>query len=1235
MATLEGRVFPFLAALLLAQTPALDEERRARTETALSSTEPLLALGSFMRALELAEHLSRADAVPALLSRAAKSARAPLVRDEARHRLLERAVRAGDFAEMERHTRALGIVPVARALGPFANVGGSAFGTALPVDGLGGAVRVPGIDRDVGWQVVKADPLGELDLVPRLTPTRETRAVLVVVIRSKLAQGAALRLGSSGQVRVTLNGAEVLKADVDRPLRFDQSSAGLALTAGDNLLVVEAGFLQADASLILRVTRPEGGALPGLEFSADAARIERAAEHAASKGPAPTVLDPFASPALREGAPERLAALAAVVALEQARESGDRRARPRALERWLDAWVRGLDDAGASPARRSGARVALASATCERDRNACRSTLEAALDLDPASVEALLALAAERDQADRQDEARALLARARAIAPTDDIVQFRVLTHERDIEQLASAIAVMRRAEAVPTERNLDLAADVAEEAHDAERALELAERARDAGRVARLRADVAWTRLASSSTRAVALAERVELARLQLALRPGSHSLASALALALVAAARLPEARALAAVRMADYPERAEPLELDARLALIAGDRDAARTSLRRATAMVPQDADLRRALRALGSDTEPLAERYGLDDATVLRLAAQPPDADAQRLGGHVAASTVAMRSFDNGLGRVFIEKLIRVHDAQKAAGLQRFSFPYSEGREEIEVLLAERIGKDGRREPALRVSDAGPGGKQDGVYTDVAEKVVSFPPLAAGDTVHLRVRKEVIGRQNLFGDFFGAVEPIAGGMPVRDWRLVIESPRARTLAWGGRGVPAPTVTDATLEGEAVRVHDFRVAAASPIDVEPQMPPWLEVADFVSVSTYTSWEALGAWYEALVAPQLALDAELKALAAELTRDAKDERDKVRRLYEYVVSSTRYVGIELGIHGWKPYPVSEVHRRKYGDCKDKASLLVALLREAGVPANLALVRTANLGDIAADPPSMLIFNHAIAYVPSLDLFLDGTAEQSGVGELPPLDQGAISLIIGAHGAHPASRQVHIPVQPAQANLNVSDYVLTLSTDGALAVRGTERFRGQANAGERRTFADEATRTEQLQRHLARVMPGAQVTRLEMGDLSLGAEELSYRFEALLPRRAVVEGNGALTLQLSLYPHDLSGSYAERSTRKTDVFVDHPWRTRNVMRYVLPPGFAATDLPSGGVVENPWVRFTQTITRTEDGFIVDEDTALLSRRIPRDKYAELRAAALAADALMKRKVRIERSARGR
>ena len=179
-------------------------------------------------------------------------------------------------------------------------------------------------------------------------------------------------------------------------------------------------------------------------------------------------------------------------------------------------------------------------------------------------------------------------------------------------------------------------------------------------------------------------------------------------------------------------------------------------------------------------------------------------------------------------------------------------------------------------------------------------------------------------------------------------------------------------------------MRVWDFVVDDVPALIGEQGMPPWFEVASSISVSTYGAWGALGQWYEALIADQLRLDDDLRAVARELKAAATSREDLVRRVYEHVVISTRYVGIELGIHGWKPYPVSEVYRRRFGDCKDKASLLVALLREVGVDAHLVLVRTIQLGHAGETPASMWAFNHAIAWVAELDLFLDGTAERSG-----------------------------------------------------------------------------------------------------------------------------------------------------------------------------------------------------------------------------------------------------------
>ena len=78
-------------------------------------------------------------------------------------------------------------------------------------------------------------------------------------------------------------------------------------------------------------------------------------------------------------------------------------------------------------------------------------------------------------------------------------------------------------------------------------------------------------------------------------------------------------------------------------------------------------------------------------------------------------------------------------------------------------------------------------------------------------------------------------------------------------------------------------------------------------------------------------------------------------------------------MGLEFGIHGYKPYKVTQVLARRFGDCKDKASLLIALLREVGVDAELVLVRTRRGGRLDPEPASLAVFDHAIVYVPKLD----------------------------------------------------------------------------------------------------------------------------------------------------------------------------------------------------------------------------------------------------------------------
>ncbi len=1202
-------------------------ERQAAVELALSANDPLLAVGAFARAAAHFDDVVDERATDAFLDRVVSAATHPLVQDHARAARAERAAQRGDFSAADADLDALGEPRELLCIGPFANTGGAALGTPTPADDVVGTIDsdVAGLDRTVRWRVVPREAAGGFDVGNRFVARRDVRALCAVVVDVPRAGPVAVRVGTSGGVVVRAGARSVLTVARDRPVGFDQDAAVVVLPRGKSIVVLEAGFRARGGMVRLRLTGVDGRPM-AFRTSTSAAAFRQARlssiddESRRSSVLAHATIDDV----LVEAAPSAVR-LEAAIALAQRTRAFDEQERPPALEKLLETL---LGSPLVSPASRTRALVQLAVEKGRRDPTAARKLYEDALAQDPTSGTAMAGLASLRAALGDDVGARRAFAEAVRLAPDSVRVRQARVRFERDSGLFPSTTDadIVEQALHGNNDDDRGLAAEVLTQRGDRRGAVELLAQGGDATRRALETSALRQGELGSadvSSTSKVLLNSWVEQLRLRLRMRQAAHTVAERLLPLLVELDPSGEqARSLVAERRRLFPERAEPLTLAARLALLQGDRTLARQLMGEALALTPEDGDLRRMVAAISDvDDDALAVRWlpVFDDAQAARARADVPP-DGALLGGWMASRTLVTRFFENGLLRSYEDVVVVVDDAKKADGFRTFSFPYSGGRDQVDVLVAERVRADGRREPAERIVDRGQDGKENGAYSDARGKVVVFAGIDDGDVLHVRVRKEAVGQQNLFGDFFGDIEVIQGRFPVRRFRYIVEAPLSRPLSWGGRRVPEPVV-QATKD---TRVYDFVVDDVAGLDGEDNMPPWLEQAAYLSVSTYSSWGELGRWYEDLIADQLRLNDELRGTAARIKAEATSEADLVRRIYEYVVTNTRYVGIELGIHGWKPYPVTEVHRRRFGDCKDKASLLVVLLKEAGVDAHLALVRTIQLGHAASSPPSMWAFNHAIAWVPKLDLFLDGTAERSGWRELPSMDQGALALVVD--GA--ASRLVTIPEQGADDNRNTSDYTLRLRDDGSLAVEGQERFKGQANASRRQELADPGTRRLLLERQLAQGIPGAKVESVSVTPLGLDAEWLGYDFKATFPARAAHLPDGSWSMPLSLFPHNLTGGYAEQSTRRFAVFVDHPWRTRNVMRYVLPPGTLVPDLPMGGRVDGTFIRFVQTVTRTADGFVVDEDTALLARRIEPERYQQFRQEALAADRLMKRTIRL-------
>ena len=179
------------------------------------------------------------------------------------------------------------------------------------------------------------------------------------------------------------------------------------------------------------------------------------------------------------------------------------------------------------------------------------------------------------------------------------------------------------------------------------------------------------------------------------------------------------------------------------------------------------------------------------------------------------------------------------------------------------------------------------------------------------------------------------------------------------------------------------------------------PFEPNRLELVDFAPRLIATSFENYADFaraYQTRAAPQAAVTDAIAAEARTITAGLTAERDKVMALYRWVSRNIRYVDVNVGVGGWVPHPAAQVLQTRWGDCKDHVVVLEALLRAVGIESSPVLINATEayeLPPLAASSP----FNHAITYIPSLDLFLDSTSRYAAKGILPYAVRGKPALI--------------------------------------------------------------------------------------------------------------------------------------------------------------------------------------------------------------------------------------------
>ena len=383
--------------------------------------------------------------------------------------------------------------------------------------------------------------------------------------------------------------------------------------------------------------------------------------------------------------------------------------------------------------------------------------------------------------------------------------------------------------------------------------------------------------------------------------------------------------------------------------------------------------------------------------------------------------------------------------------------------------------------------------------------------------------------------------------------------------------------------------------------------MPGFSSVADYVHVSTFETWTEVGRWYWNLIEDQLATSPEIEQTVSSLVQGLDTTREKVAAIHEYVVRNTRYVGLEFGIQGYRPHRTTVSFERRFGDCKDTASLMKVMLGLAGIDSYLVLVRTRDNGSVEPTPASLSVFNHVITYVPELDLFLDGTAGHAGLSELPSSDQGASALIV-LDGED--ARFITTPRSRAENNELLNEIVVDLENEGSpasMVITAT----GQFAPGLRRRYEAGEHRLEQFQRDLRDTYSGARVT-----DLSFeGLDDITIPVEVhvLFGDAEWLRPSGETwRLQPLGFDSDLAARMAGTAEREQAIDIPFPYRRVYHQTYRLPPEWRLHGGDQDWSEENRFGAYVLSVRQIDSDLLIEAFFELRMTEIFPHEYTDFR-----------------------
>jgi tetratricopeptide (TPR) repeat protein len=555
-------------------------------------------------------------------------------------------------------------------------------------------------------------------------------------------------------------------------------------------------------------------------------------------------------------------------------------------------------------------------------------------------------------------------------------------------------------------------------------------------------------------------------------------------------------------------------------------------------------------------------------------------------------------------DGTGTREMTTVARIQSDAAARQYGVLNFPFASNSEHVEFdyirvrkadgSIVETPASDAQEMP-LEVTRQAP------FYSDLKEKQVPVRNLRMGDKLEYKVR--IIGtKAEAPGQFWGQ-DTFGLWAVILNESIELHVPKTKYVK-----VWSPTVQPAKTESGDETIYRWTGSQLEPlagkdsklkhreIDPKGELPT-------IAWTTFKSWEDVGAWYRGLEADRATPDATIKAKVAEVTAGKTTEEEKAHALYSYVATQIRYIGVAFGVGRYQPHPAAEVLRNQYGDCKDKHTLLAAMLTAAGLNPSASLIGAGIR--LNPDVPSPSAFNHMITMVPmgGKEVWLDTTAEVAPWGLLLATTRDKETLVVPDTGAAKLEKTPQaLPFTP----LSIFTARGTLNKEGTMKAQIEYKARGDDEVVLRTLLRQVSPgQWDDLSQRLSQAMGFSGTTshtEAVRPDKTDEPARISYDYER--EKTGDWENHRIIALFPVIYLGNVDDKYPPK---KQPIQLGEPHVETSTSVIKLPAGWGA-ELPAAVHQKTAWITLDKTYKIEGDTLTSERRMEVLQREVPASEW---------------------------